>query len=488
MKKIHAFKVNQWLDSWKEPLSKYEPSIKPEFYIFKINARLLKRISGVYRRTTKKEKEFKTFGIQRKHDKKRSETIYQYIKNGFPWSEISESKRKTGKFNDLKKIGILPTSIVLNILKPHDTRQGKKVSEIDLIHIKKNNDDLFEIILPENVEKENWEYNEFPPIEVIDGQHRLWAFEKKDIPDDYELPVVAFYGLPIEWQAYLFYTINISPKKIKRSLAFDLYPLLRTEEWLEKFHGHPIYKESRAKELIDLIYQHEESPWYEWIDLLGEYGRKMVSQSAWINSLTRTYIRGVKEKIDEESGELINEGGLFGSINGKNVKHLPWDTEEQAAILIYLGNELFNRIRNKEWAKELLKSSKEDLKKECYFYGKYTLLNQDQGIRTFLRITNDFLINLEKDFNLLNLFNNIEISENHSNKIVSRNLKSLRNNIEFNNYIGNFIEKVSSFDWRSSSAPSLDDDQRKIKLSYKGSTGYSELLNDLKNHIKKFGN
>ena len=32
------------------------------------------------------------------------------------------------------------------------------------------------------------------------------------LADDFELPVVAFVGLDLSWQAYLFYTINIKPK------------------------------------------------------------------------------------------------------------------------------------------------------------------------------------------------------------------------------------------------------------------------------------
>ena len=60
------------------------------------------------------------------------------------------------------------------------------------------------------------------------------------------------WGLDRSWQAYLFYIINIRPKKINPSLAYDLYPLLRTEEWLTKFEGHVIYRETRAQELVDL--------------------------------------------------------------------------------------------------------------------------------------------------------------------------------------------------------------------------------------------
>jgi len=48
---------------------------------------------------------------------------------------------------------------------------------------------------------------------VIDGQHRLCAFEE-ELNGEFEVPVVALQGLDIGWQAYLFSSINISPKRI----------------------------------------------------------------------------------------------------------------------------------------------------------------------------------------------------------------------------------------------------------------------------------
>ena len=87
--------------------------------------------------------------------------------------------------------------------------------------------------LPYEAWDKGWTPKANAPFEIIDGQHRLWAFDDADTLDSFELPVVAFVGLDISWQAYLFWTINIKPKRINPSLAFDLYPLLRSEDWLE---------------------------------------------------------------------------------------------------------------------------------------------------------------------------------------------------------------------------------------------------------------
>ncbi|MFJ1288495.1 hypothetical protein, partial [Acinetobacter baumannii] len=87
-----------------------------------------------------------------------------------------------------------------------------------------NGKDFINLILPAKYNVKDWN-PDLKPIEIIDGQHRLLAFDESDDYDgDFELPVVAFYDLDITWQAYLFYTINIKPKKINTSLAFDLYP------------------------------------------------------------------------------------------------------------------------------------------------------------------------------------------------------------------------------------------------------------------------
>src|SRR5437879_3571748 len=122
------------------------------------------------------------------------------------------------------------------------------------------------------------------PLEVIDGQHRLWSFAESGEDKNFELPVVAFHGLDISWQAYLFWTINIKPKRINPSLAFDLYPLLRTEDWLQRFAGHAIYRETRSQELVEALWSHPQSPWQGQIDMLGERPRQQVSQAAWVRS------------------------------------------------------------------------------------------------------------------------------------------------------------------------------------------------------------
>ena len=195
---IFAFKVNQWLDSWNDVqfnnINKRKPL--PFFYLFSISAVQLKKLCGIERRTTEDGlPRSEDSAVQRRHNPERSALIREYVTYGSPYSELSISKKGSGKYETLKKPGWLPTAIVVNILKPNEFRKNKKLFEEDAIFPEESNTSLAKIHLPKKFTSLSWKPNELHPIEVIDGQHRLWAFEYelKDMP--FELPVVAFYGL-----------------------------------------------------------------------------------------------------------------------------------------------------------------------------------------------------------------------------------------------------------------------------------------------------
>ena len=180
---IMALKINQWLDEWDQiPFDPKDHKAKPEpfFYMFTLPAADLKSLSGIYRRT-KKRSSSNILGIQRRHDKERSDEIGKFIQYGFPWSVLSDTKRDSGEYDDLRKPGWLPTAIVVNILKKNDKRIGTNVSASDLINISNNDPNSSIIKLPQNFDGSNWKPKSLPPIEVIDGQHRLWAFDEDTV-------------------------------------------------------------------------------------------------------------------------------------------------------------------------------------------------------------------------------------------------------------------------------------------------------------------
>jgi DGQHR domain-containing protein len=487
VKELPAIRVNQWLPEWSSVhWDKKEHRSEPKrwFYQFSISASHLKALSGIYARTTReRSRSADDLGIQRRHESERSSEIARFVEYGYPWSDLSAKKRASPEFHDLRKPGWLPTAIVVNVLSGSDIRRGRKVHPDDLIEITTEKNGQINVKLPDGFTGRNWRPKQLPPIEVIDGQHRLWAFEEAKLPDDFELPVVAFEGLDISWQAYLFYTINIKPKKINASLAFDLYPLLRTEDWLSKFEGHVIYRETRAQEITDLLWSHPISPWHKRINMLGEPGHKglMVSQAAWIRSLLATFIRRREGK-----GKRI--GGLFGAPVGANDQTPSWNRAEQTALLIYLGNQVKASIRacTEDWATVLRKQPRTDKNQaqvDWAFYGPNTLLNQDQGIRVLLHVLNDFLYLKADELALTNWGGSS--ADGAGEDDVTAALQSLEKQSDLKKFVDTLTKALSTYDWRASDAPELTEAQSLLKAAFRGSGGYGELRRHLLKHLTK---
>lgn len=479
---LPALRVNQWLPEWKKvPFAPkfHRRQPEPHFYLFKLPASWLKALSGIYRRTTQGgQLRSRDLGIQRRHDQRRSDEIRQFVQYGYPWSELSNAKRESGEFDDLRKPGWLPTAIVVNILQSGDKRRSLEVAAKDIIKVSDSESALATITLPEKFKGIGWKPDALHPIEVIDGQHRLWAFEEGRLGDEFELPVVAFHGLDISWQAYLFWTINIRPKRINASLAFDLYPLLRTEDWLEKFEGHSIYRETRAQELTEALWVIPESPWHQRINMLGEPGLKeaMVSQAAWIRSLMATFVK-------RWEGKGVSIGGLFGARLGKHEEVLPWSRAQQAALLIFVGQCVRDTIRDckERWAKDLrgalTQGNVGKAEHDPAFYGPHTLLTTDQGIRGLLHVTNDICYIRANELKLQAWVTDGEAGASDE-EAVRAALGSLKNQP-----VADFLEQIAKglakYDWRTSSAPDLSEAERMRKAALRGSGGYRELRQDL---------
>jgi hypothetical protein len=329
-RKIPTIKVHQWLKAWDSvdfSPGQHRRKPLPHFFLFSLPAAELRSLCGIARRHSKDlTPRAADLGIQRQLDLERTEEIKRFVEYGYPWSTLSEAKRRSPTYHNLRKPGWLPTAILINILNAGEARQGKKVATQDVVRI---DEEANAIELPYSGWSEDWEpAAAFPPFEVIDGQHRLWAFCNDKDTSGYEVPVVAFHGLDISWQAYLFWTINIQPKRINASLAFDLYPLLRGEDWLDSDEAYSVYRETRSQELTEALWSHPASPWYDRINMLGEKQVPWVSQSAWIKSLLATLVRPWE-------GRRSRMGGLFGSRLQEDGEVLGWTRAQQAAFLIF---------------------------------------------------------------------------------------------------------------------------------------------------------
>ena len=480
-REVHALKVHQWLREWDSvSFNKAERRREPEphFYLFTLPAAELKALSGIYRRTVKGgQLRSRDLGIQRRHDENRSEEIGRYVKYGYPWSNLNKRQRQSEEFRSLKKPGWLPTAVVINILRPDDSRRGETVNKSDLITVRSSANDVAKITLPEDFVDSDWRPHGLYPLEVIDGQHRLWAFEGDEVPSNYELPVVAFHGLDLSWQAYLFWTINIKPKRINPSLAFDLHPLLRTEDWLERFEGPAVYRETRAQELTEIMWSHPSSPWFHRINMLGEPGTGMVTQAAWIRSLLATYVRSFE-------GPGVTFGGLFGAPVGADRLALPWSKYQQAAFLISVWEGLRRAVATStaSWVQNLRADHKEQQsagKNDPAFTGPFTLLNQDQGVRAVLHITNDLAF-VRYDELALRKWGTEPHGEDEL-QMVTDAIDSMPQMIS--EFLDQVTDSLARFDWRTANTPELTEQEKLVKLVYRGSGGYSEFRRQLLNHV-----
>ena len=484
-RQIRAIKVHQWLNEWEKvhfQSKKYRAKPEPYFYIFSLDAHELKALSGIERRATSgRLGNSEDLGIQRRHDPARSEEIRRFVEFGYPWSELSESKRNSGEYNDLRKPGWLPTAVVVNILGRNDRRRGRSVNPNDLITVHDDTESSALLVLPSSFSGPKWSPSELPPLEVIDGQHRLWAFGSEPSAGKFEIPVVAFSGLDLSWQAYQFWTINIKPKRINPSLAFDLYPLLRTEDWLEKFEGHPIYRETRAQELVQHLWSQPESPWHQRINMLGESGldRGMVSQASWIRSLMATFIK---------SSDKARIGGLFAAHSTSEDDVLPWSRTQQAAFLIFMGRAVRDAVKNvqADWAKQIRKAelilSAKARGDDPAFTSVVSLLTADVGIRGLLYVTND-LSCLESTELSLATWKTDDPAEPDQESITAA-VKSL-SKTDAGGFLERMAVRLALFDWRSSAAPGLSDSEVTLKKSLRGSGGYREMRRLLLEHLSK---
>lgn len=489
--RIKALKVNQWLVDWDDiPRFGDKNRRKPDpfFYMFNIPALLLKRMYDVYARRAHIDRKDEPFS-QRKHSETRTQEIKEYVSGGFPWSTINDREKETDTYRNLKMPGWLPTSIIANVLSDNSVRKGKEVKADEVIRFEDNGDGTATLILPEKIWSTSW-VPEISPLEIIDGQHRIRAFDSiKTINGTYELPVVAYHNLDFTWQAYLFYTINIKPKRINTSLAYDLMPLLRIQEWLEQdANGPDIYKKVRAQELTEILWSYSKSPWYDRINMLGETKEGKggpVSQNAFINSLTASFVKKWESKI----------GGLFGGeLHEGEQDVIQWDKETQASFLIFLWDKVHLQIRLSKapWVENLrrrqsetiLSKSEIDNKLDIAFVHKYSLFTTDQGVRAIFYIFNDMCFEANEVLELQKLYVDVDYEKYSSDEVQDLITEFFKSDDLLNSYVREIAkELIEHFDWRSASAfdPNVHEEDiiRQNQNQFRGSGGYREFRRQL---------
>lgn len=481
--KVQAIRFKQWLPEWDEfDFDPVQHRRKPDDHIllFSMPAVQLRALSGVYRRM---RDENGGEGLQRLHDPKRSNAIRDFVRFGHPYSSLPNAARND-ESAAMRKPGWLPTAIVVNILTKNDERRGRKVAPSDLVDLRTDEPNRAELTLPYDNRLELWTPQQLEPFEVIDGQHRLWAFDEalKDgtLPGDFELPVVAFTGLDVGWQAYLFWSINVSPKRINPSHAFDLFPLLRSAEWLETLSDLRIYRQARAQELTEILYNQPESPFFNRINMLGESSKTAppgagVTQAGWVQAITTSFL---------STGSGRSAKGLFAADITASQGPLPWSRPQQAAFLILVWTHIRDAITSlePEWARGLAKPDGQgtlDNSLDSAFTGNRTMLNQEQGVRGVLTVANEIFYGLAQiDQSAFDLETRILAGTATTADDVTVAIQELEN-CSLAAAIKEFAQRIVEFDWRSADAPGLSGDDQLLKRAFRGSSGYVALRKQL---------
>lgn len=488
---IPLLRVPQWLPTW--DLANWAPDDDlpeppKEFYVGSVSIALLRTLAGVNRRQLEERAAGNTApGYQRGHEEVRSGKIARYLQYGYPLS--AEANLPAEQHPDLIHPGWLPTSILVNILRPEDPRRRKGK---DLYVDKRRalsvvtRDGAYFLEIPDRID----ERGDIEPLEIIDGQHRIFSVDKLDeLPDTYEVPVVFFNGLSQAWQAYLFWVINVEPKKINPSLAFDLYPELRSQSWLERGEGIRIYREHRAQEITESMWRHPQSPWRSRIELLGNRIDGHVSNAAFIRTLMVTFVR--------RWAKADGIGGLFGSIDrDSHERVIPWNRTQQIAFLIAAWRSVAKATETSDapWATacresyaKLDQATQEKINPyglDAAFSGPHTLLATDQGVRAISSLFNAFSVVAWSDIGL-EQWQDDSISDDAPNdEKISTALQSLDGQPDILDFLTKLSESLvdSGFDWRTSGEPSLKAGPSDLQLrqaAYRGSSGYRALQENI---------
>ncbi|MFW9879433.1 MAG: DGQHR domain-containing protein [Candidatus Thorarchaeota archaeon] len=200
-----------------------------EFYLFKIKARDLLDIAYFNPREIDRES-----GIQRPFKLRRSKEIAEYI-------DSEES--------------VLANNIIVSI-ESKNLRYNAIHSNRGKLSIRRKKGCAF----------------------VIDGQHRLRAFELTE-KKDFELPISGFVDLSLAEIAEIFVKINYYQKPVNKSLVYDLLGI--------SSDIFPDYVEFH--EITERLNQTIGSPWFGLIKMLG-IGKGIITQAAFITALEKNKI------------------------------------------------------------------------------------------------------------------------------------------------------------------------------------------------------
>ncbi|MDN5554512.1 DGQHR domain-containing protein [Prevotella sp.] len=279
-----------------------------DFYIAKIKARNLLKIS--YTESFSYDKNGRQHGAQRPVDEKRLKEISHFIKSEemcFPSSILIAFNSKTSMDSS------------------EDVTSNYNIDKIG--------DDLYEITIPDDEES----------ALIIDGQHRLFAF---NYVDDYEreieLVCSIFFDLPNPYQAYLFATINGNQKRVNKSLSLEFFGYNVEEEPKEQWTP-----EKLAVFLTRKLNFKENSPLYHKLKLAAAYDNnndKLASTAAMVEGILSLIASNPKRDRDVISQH--HDSWLSAKKSRRVVRRFPDNTPLRTLYIESNDDEIYSILVN----------------------------------------------------------------------------------------------------------------------------------------------
>lgn len=194
--------------------------------------------------------------------------------------------------------GMLPTSIVLCVRRPHQLDFEPAVGssaggETGLLRIQPD-----------------------IPFWIVDGQHRLYGLQRALTHDkahwlaEYPLPVVIVEGIDAYEEMRYFHVINTRHRGVPTDVVDRHLLSMREEEGaaLLERQGERDYQRARATMLTDLLNTNPDSPWRGMIRMPGEPRRPehLMKQHSMVSALEPVVNDSIVKRLnDDEAGKLL---------------------------------------------------------------------------------------------------------------------------------------------------------------------------------------
>lgn len=335
-----------------------------DFFIASINHKDLCKITySDVRRMMDDNRDFEKYlGIQRPVDKKRVESIEQYVKG---------------------EDACFPTAIILSI--PGECASYNENNSTMTLSNKPAEDEDDEVIYFNQIAK------------VLDGQHRIEGLRSYE-GEDFDLNVSIFVDIDIATQAQIFCTVNLEQTKVSKSLVYDLFELAT--------HRSP---QKTCHDIAVTLDSHKDSPFKGRIKRLGTSsngGFKTLSQATFIEPLLK--LVSVNAKLDRNTylenkkPQRLNDDQLKKVIFGNM-----FIDEKDYAITDVLWN-YFTAV-SERW------------EKAWNFQGTMLMLNRNNGYRALMRFLPQAYLKLTSPGNVptkeefLTILNAINIDDDEFN-------------------------------------------------------------------------